>query len=58
MSGHFLFKCPRTLLNVQGWLDDKEDAGENDYQPITCPACATLHFFNLKSGKMLGHEDE
>ena len=57
MSGPFLFRCPRTEQYVQGWLDDKEDAGENDYQPITCLACAGLHFINFRSGKLLGHED-
>ena len=58
MSGPFIFKCPTTLENVQGWLDDDDDAPDDRYEAMACPACARLHFFNRKTGKMLGHDNE
>jgi hypothetical protein len=52
------FTCPATGMYVQHWLDDDEDAPENRYEPITCPACTRLHFLNRKTGKRLGPDDE
>ena len=49
-----LFTCPITRMRVQHWLDDDEDASEDDdYEGITCQACAGVHFVNRK-GKVLG----
>ena len=56
MSTPFIFKCPATSQNVQGQLD--EDAGDDEYEPMTCPACTRLHFFNRKTGKILGQDSE
>ena len=52
-----LFTCPTTQFKVQHWLDDDERASENDYQGITCPSCASVHFVN-RQGRVLGSEDE
>ena len=52
----FLFTCPVTQMKVQHWLDDDEDASEDDYEGITCHACAGVHFVNRK-GKVLGGDD-
>jgi len=54
----FVFRCPVTSMNVQHWLDDDDDAPENEYEAITCKACARLHFLNLRTGKLLGQDDE
>jgi hypothetical protein len=54
----FLFKCPVTSESVQGWLDDDESAGEDEYEAVTCLACTRLHFVNRKTRKILGHDDE
>ena len=51
-----LFTCPITRMRVQDWLDDDEDASEDDYEGITCHACAGVHFVNRK-GKLLGDDD-
>ena len=40
----FLFTCPVTQMKVQHWLDDYEDASEDDYEGTTCHACAGVHF--------------
>ena len=33
-----LFTCPITQMKVQHWLDDDEDASEDDYEGVTTPA--------------------
>jgi hypothetical protein len=58
MSGPFVFRCPVTLQNIQGWMDHDENAPDDEYEPVSCPACARLHFFNRKTRKMLGHDSE
>jgi hypothetical protein len=53
---HFVFTCPATSMNVQYLLEDDQDAPDNEYEGITCPACAKLHFVNRKTGKLLGQD--
>jgi hypothetical protein len=55
---HFIFRCPATGLNVQHAVDDDQDVPNNEFEAITCPACARLHFVNRKTGRLLGHEDQ
>ncbi len=50
-----VFICPRTDLKVQHRLD-RVGALDHEYEAVTCPACGRLHFINLRSGKLLGHE--
>ena len=51
----FLFRCPTTGSNVQGWI---AEAVENDdsekYEAVTCLACQQLHLVSPKTGKALG----
>ena len=54
--GAFLFTCPTTKLKVQHWLDDDDDALENEFKGIICSACMKLHFINRRTGKLLGDE--
>ena len=56
--GHFIFRCPATGFNVQHQLDDDPDVSENEYEAIPCPACASIHLVNRKTGKLLGQDDE
>lgn len=42
---------------VQHWLDDDEDVSSDDYEGVTCEACAGVHFVNRK-GKVLGRDEE
>jgi hypothetical protein len=51
-----LFTCPITRMRVQHWLNDDNDASEDDYEGITCQACAGVHFVN-RNGKVLGGDD-
>jgi hypothetical protein len=48
-----LFRCPRSLLMVQHHLE-QESGSENEYEAVTCPACARIHFVSRKDGKLLG----
>jgi len=53
----FLFTCPTTLYRVQQWLVDDDNVSDDEYEVITCPACAKVHLLNRKTGKPLGQED-
>jgi hypothetical protein len=48
-----VFTCPQTGLNVQHRLDS-EDAPDNAFVLVDCPACTRLHLINRKTGKLLG----
>jgi len=57
MGQHIIFKCPQTGLNVQQWLDEPvEEAAEDFYQSVECPACTGIHFVNRRTGLVLGQE--
>ncbi len=53
----FVFRCPATGLNVQGWTTDDADAGET-YEPVSCTACMRTHLVNPKTGRVLGADDD
>jgi NAD-dependent dihydropyrimidine dehydrogenase PreA subunit len=50
------FVCPRTGLTIRHWL--RQGVWEDEYEAVTCAACSRLHFLSLKTGKLLGHENE
>ena len=51
--GACVFTCPTTKLNVQHWLEDDKALSENEYEGVTCKACATVHLINRKTGGLL-----
>ena len=54
-----LFKCPRTGMNVQHWLDEPEPGDPHPvYESVVCKACTRIHFINSATGKLLGGERE
>jgi hypothetical protein len=58
MPRTFLYRCPNTGQNVQGWsADEVTDDDDDTYQSFPCIACTRVHMVNLKTGKVLG-EDE
>jgi hypothetical protein len=58
MAG-FVFRCPNTGMNVQGWVADDPTEGEGDaYQSIACLICTRLHLVNPKTGKVLGADPD
>lgn len=55
----FLFRCPNTGLNVQGWVaDDPTGQDAEIFQPVTCTICTRVHLVNPKTGKVLGTDEE
>jgi len=55
----FLFRCPSTGLNVQGWVaDDPTQRDEDSFDAVTCTACTRLHLVNPRTGKVLGANDD
>jgi hypothetical protein len=57
--GPFIYRCPTTGRNVQGWFADdvSEDEGET-YEAVTCLACAQQHLVNRSTGRVLGAGDK
>jgi hypothetical protein len=53
----FLYRCPNTGDNVRAWADDEPD-DDFTYVQVRCLACEQLHLVNLKTGKVLGSDDE
>ncbi len=54
----FVYRCPTTGRNVQGWLAD-EPACENankTYEAVICTACTRVHFINRKTGRAIGDD--
>jgi hypothetical protein len=54
----FLYRCPTTGLNVQGWFaDEVGDDEETTYETATCLACTQVHLVNRATGRVLGGDD-
>jgi len=45
-------------MSVQHWLDDDNDAQNDEYETVVCNACTRLHFINRKTGRLLGQKEE
>jgi hypothetical protein len=55
---HLIFKCPRTGMNVQLWLDEPGPSDRDDlYETVACKACSRFHFIQRSSGKLFGRPD-
>ena len=56
--GHLIFKCPRTGMNVQHWLDEpKASDSACTYETVVCNACTRLHFIDRRTRKLLGDKE-
>ncbi len=49
--GTFIYRCPTTGYQVQGWVDDNPENETETYQPVTCLACGRVHLVNPKTGQ-------
>jgi hypothetical protein len=54
MMEAFLFRCPMTKQNVQGWLADAPPRDGETYLPVQCAACRRVHHVNPATGRVLG----
>jgi hypothetical protein len=46
----FIYRCPTTGMNVQGWFADDVSADEDIYETVTCLACRQAHLINRSTG--------
>ena len=54
----FVYRCPNTGFNVQGWVADDPTEGEGEtYAAVTCTICTRTHLVNPKSGRVLGADE-
>jgi hypothetical protein len=54
----FLYRCPTTGFQVQGWSADDDPENGEHFETVTCLACGRPHFVNPKNGRVLGAESE
>jgi hypothetical protein len=55
----FVYRCPNTGLNIQGWVADDPTEDETErFEPVTCLICTQVHMVNPKTGRVLGGSDE
>jgi hypothetical protein len=55
----FVYQCPTTGMNVQGWFADDPSANEREvYDTVTCLACTRVHLINRSTRKVLGSGDD
>jgi hypothetical protein len=54
----FVYKCPITGRNVQGWVADDGDIKNDVHHPVKCIACQRVHLVNPNSRKVLGANEE
>jgi hypothetical protein len=58
MARTFLYRCPNTGQNVQGWSADEVADDDDTYESFQSVACTRLHLVNLKTRKVLGEREE
>jgi hypothetical protein len=55
----FLFRCPNTGLQVQGFVVEEAPSDDSDvFTSVSCLACSGMHFVNLRTGKTVGEESD
>ena len=58
MPRTFLYRCPNTSQNVQGWSADEVTDDDDTYESFQCVARTRVHLVNLKTRKVLGEREE
>jgi hypothetical protein len=60
MTTTLLYRCPNTGRTVQEWSADEvtDDNDHNTYWSFECTFCTRVHLVNLKTGKVLGGEED
>jgi hypothetical protein len=54
----FIYRCPTTGMNVQGWFADDVSANEAEtFETVTCLACRQAHLISRSTGKVLGDDE-
>lgn len=50
----FLYRCPVTGYNVQGFVPGHPADDNTAFEPVTCTVCSRVHLVNPKTGKVVG----
>ena len=52
----FIYRCPVTGYNVQGFIADDPTKNKDDeaFHTVTCIACTRVHLVNPKTGRVIG----
>jgi hypothetical protein len=53
----FIFRCPRTGFDVQGWSDGVFEASLA-YETVNCTICQMVHLVDPKTGYVLGSDND
>jgi hypothetical protein len=55
-----LYKCPIMRQHVSAWVADDAGATENDHiaEAVACAACSRIHMVNVKTGRVIGADDD
>ena len=54
----FVYRCPNTGMNVQGWVADDPTEHDDAYEAIPCTICTRVHLVNPKTGKVIGADED
>ena len=61
----FMYRCPNTGAMVQGFIVAEEvpeqynfEPEDGPYESMYCEKCQQAHIVNVKTGKVLGEEDD
>jgi hypothetical protein len=57
----FIFRCPNTGFQVQGFVPDNsesEGVGDDVFVGVTCLACGSVHLVNPTTGKTVGEHGQ
>jgi len=50
----FLYRCPNTGFQVQGYSPEQISDYDGSYEAVTCLMCKRVHLMNPATGKVLG----
>jgi hypothetical protein len=58
MAKPFIFRCPTTGQNVQGYSerDEQPPSGQRQYEGVMCLGCQQLHIVNPATGRLMSEE--
>jgi hypothetical protein len=58
MAITFVFRCPITGSNVQGFIAEEVPSNGESFVSVECLACRRLHMVNPKTGSVFGQDED
>jgi len=56
MMATFLYRCPNTGFQVQGYTPEQTSDDDGSYEAVTCLSCQQVQLVHPASGKVLGED--